>query len=545
MTKHENTASLEVPFRNWLLQAEDMASSTTGAYITALKLSCEKLEGINVAPSNILQYHTLAEVTELHKRVRTAPNFNEVNSNASSGSFEAGFKKYEKFLGLIDSNNFPDSLQALSLSIQDLFHIWLAVTTGWVENTVVFSIRTLENRASLVEGFANFNPNLFLITDPEKFESIENNLRAAPNFKQVDERAYNHSFSRGLRKYKEFLQIMNGILPESNTQNPDEDDSEVAQVVSPQANIEKYGLIDIKNEGCFLDLRQLEIILGLLKDKKNIILQGPPGTGKTWLAKRLGYALMGEKDPKSERMRALQFHATLSYEDFVRGWRPSGEGKLTLCDGPFLEMVDKAQRAYEEAQEQGGPLREYVVVIEEINRGNPAQIFGELLTLLESDKRCEEEALHLSYRSDEKDEPVHIPKNLFVIGTMNIADRSLAMVDFALRRRFAFITLKPVFGDEWKKWMMRKDKADLPSAFVDAVSQKITALNKTIAEDGALGEQYAIGHSYFTSDAKIASPLEWYKSIVETQIKPLLYEYWIDDSNTVDAKISDLLQGMS
>ena len=182
-------------------------------------------------------------------------------------------------------------------------------------------------------------------------------------------------------------------------------------------------------------------MLQRLQTKQNLILQGPPGTGKTWLAKKLAYALIGHKD--DSKVRPLQFHPNLSYEDFVRGWRPQGDGKLELVDGPFLQMLEDAQPDLDS---------KHVMVIEEINRGNPAQIFGEMLTLLEADKRNEGEALALAYPR-KPGERVHIPPNVYVIGTMNVADRSLALVDLALRRRFAFFDLEPIFGSVWRHWM--------------------------------------------------------------------------------------------
>ena len=199
-----------------------------------------------------------------------------------------------------------------------------------------------------------------------------------------------------------------------------------------------YSVRDIIDDGCFLAAALLQTVLERLRDKKNLILQGPPGTGKTWLAKRLAYALIGRRS--EIRVRPFQFHPNLSYEDFVRGWRPEEGAGLQLVDGPFLEAVEAAA---------GDQDDNYVLVIEEINRGNPAQIFGEMLTLLEADKRTRDEAIALSYRR-RPDERVHIPPNLYVIGTMNVADRSLALVDFALRRRFAFVDLEPTFGEAWR-----------------------------------------------------------------------------------------------
>ena len=278
---------------------------------------------------------------------------------------------------------------------------------------------------------------------------------------------------------------------------------------------------------------ELENILGRLRSKKNIVLQGPPGTGKTWLAKRLAYALMGVKD--SDKLKAVQFHSNISYEDFVIGYRPSGDGKLELKHGSFLEMIDKAEN---------DDNNNYVVVIEEINGGNPARVFGEMLTLLEADKREAGEALQLSYGK----EKVFVPPNLFVIGTMNIADRSLALVDFALRRRFAFIDLKPNFGDKWKNWVHAE--IDIPEEFLEKIGQRMRELNDTIANASGLGEQFKIGHSYLIptgntieADYK-GSHTAWYREVIKTEIEPLLREYWFDTPETAKKEVEKLSEGI-
>lgn len=292
----------------------------------------------------------------------------------------------------------------------------------------------------------------------------------------------------------------------------DEGESEVTA-----APIDPYLVDNIIADGAFLDRETLAVILERLRTKKNLILQGPPGTGKTWLAKRLAYALMGQKD--ESKLRAVQFHPNLTYEDFVRGWRPSGDGKLTLVDGPFLEMINDAKK---------DATTKYVVVIEEINRGNPAQIFGEMLTLMEADKRTPNEALELSYRRSYS-ERVFVPDNLYVIGTMNVADRSLAIVDLALRRRFAFINLSPTFGEPWRNWVHAKAGIDL--AILEQIEQRLLNLNAEIENDGSFGAQFRVGHSYVTPafSNKINDAIKWYKSVVETEIGPLLDEYWFDD----------------
>ena len=292
-----------------------------------------------------------------------------------------------------------------------------------------------------------------------------------------------------------------------------------------------YAIDSILSDGCFLDKERIEGTLQRLRDKRNLILQGPPGTGKTWLARRLAYALVGEKD--DSRVQAVQFHPNLSYEDFVRGWRPSGDGQLDLVDGPFMEMIDSAKK---------DPEAIYVIVVEEINRGNPAQIFGEMLTLLEADKREPGEALALTYRKN-TEERVYIPKNLYLIGTMNLADRSLAMVDFAFRRRFAFVMLEPVLGAPWSDWVQTNCNVD-PEVLL-MIGNKLSALNLTLSEDVNLGPHFQIGHSFVTPSAnsRISDSKEWFRHVVETEIGPLLDEYWFDARETAQTERDRLLEG--
>ena len=292
-----------------------------------------------------------------------------------------------------------------------------------------------------------------------------------------------------------------------------------------------YSAQSIVDEGCFVPKPELDTMLERLREKKNLILQGPPGTGKTWLAKRLAYALTGERD--DSRMRAVQFHPSLSYEDFVRGWRPAGNGQLTLTDGPFMEMVELAH---------SDPAHLHIVLIEEINRGNPAQILGEMLTLLEADKRNQESALTLLYRK-EQGERVYLPPNLYIIGTMNIADRSLALVDLTLRRRFAFVNLLPRVDGAWQKWV--HDTCGMPMEILDLIRQNMQELNDTIASDRHLGPQFQVGHSYVTPrpNAILPDPAQWFRDVVWTEIFPLLEEYWYDNPDRARDARDQLLKG--
>lgn len=312
-----------------------------------------------------------------------------------------------------------------------------------------------------------------------------------------------------------------------------ETEGEVREAFQVAAPIVPYSVEDILKDGCFLERAEIDRLLDRLRTKKNLILQGPPGTGKTWLAKRLAFALMGQKD--DSKVRAVQFHPNLSYEDFVRGWRPTGEGKLSLADGVFMEAIKAASKE---------PSSKFVVVIEEINRGNPAQIFGELLTLLEAGKRTPNEALELCYPdADGKRRPVHIPENLYVVGTMNIADRSLALVDLALRRRFAFVGLEPRLGQVWREWVVKECAVD-PGLVAD-IERRIADLNEQIAADARLGKQFRIGHSYVTPAHRLEAEdtKKWFQQVVETEIGPLLDEYWFDAPDEAQKAIARLTQG--
>jgi len=289
-----------------------------------------------------------------------------------------------------------------------------------------------------------------------------------------------------------------------------------------------YEVDSLLNEGCFLDEVALKDILDTWVEKQNLILQGPPGTGKTWLAKRLANVLLRlSPNQMTDQIQAVQFHANTSYEDFVQGYRPSESG-LTLQAGSFLQFIESAKKA---------PDRKFVFVIEEINRGTPAQIFGELLTLLERDKRSESEALHLSYSNKR----IYLPKNLFLIGTMNTADRSLAMMDFAFRRRFAFETLKPCFNNLWLQLCLKywDDEGEW-----SGIKYRIDKVNDTIQKDPLLCSQFAIGHSFVTPSSNfnsVEAVLDWYTRVVTREILPLVSEYWFDDKEKQEQAENDLL----
>ena len=296
--------------------------------------------------------------------------------------------------------------------------------------------------------------------------------------------------------------------------------------------VEPYSIDNIVEDGCFLERDTIEDILERLRSKKNLILQGPPGTGKTWLAKRLAFALMNQRDESN--VRSVQFHPNLSYEDFVRGWRPAGNGRLELVDGPFVEMINAAMSDRD---------AKYVLVIEEINRGQPAQIFGEMLTLVEADKRNSSSSLELTYRKP-SEKGVYIPDNLYLIGTMNVADRSLALVDFAFRRRFAFVDLEPVLDGRWSGWVSKQYAIDTEELSI--IGDRLSALNTVISDDPNLGPQFRVGHSFVTPPpgSEIPNARQWFRQVVLTEIAPLLDEYWFDNREQAASQVKRLLEGI-
>ena len=298
--------------------------------------------------------------------------------------------------------------------------------------------------------------------------------------------------------YTDYVEELNALFVSET-----EDDPETHEIQYPSYDPEDF------LEDVYMDEESYDTLVSLVRNKKNVILQGAPGVGKTYAAKRLAYSMMGVKDPN--RVMMIQFHQSYSYEDFIMGFRPTEKG-FELKKGAFYNFCKTAKIDSD---------NEYFFIIDEINRGNLSKIFGELFMLIENDKRGVE--LQLLY-SDEK---FSVPENVYIIGMMNTADRSLALLDYALRRRFSFFEMKPGFNtDGFRKYQNNLDN----SAFNRLISV-IETLNNNISSDDSLGEGFCIGHSYFCNLQK-ATP-QALSNIVEYEIIPLLKEYWFDEPTKV------------
>ena len=274
----------------------------------------------------------------------------------------------------------------------------------------------------------------------------------------------------------------------------------------------------------FMSKESYDHLRAKLEIKKNIILQGAPGVGKTFSAKRLAYSMMGVKD--DNRICFVQFHQNYSYEEFIEGYKPDEES-FKLRKGIFYNFCTQAKN---------DPSRPYFFIIDEINRGNLSKIFGELLMLVESAYRNERVALLYS------GEKFYVPENLYLIGMMNTADRSLAMIDYALRRRFSFFDLKPGYDTDGFK---EKQKALNNEKYNNLVSEIIN-LNKKIVEDDSLGYGFEIGHSYLCYNKVEEVTDQWLYAVVNYDIIPLLNEYWFDNRNNVKdwaKRLNDAING--
>lgn len=285
--------------------------------------------------------------------------------------------------------------------------------------------------------------------------------------------------------------------------------------VLPERVVDRYTKDNFLEE-VYMTGADYDKLSAMLLHKKNIILQGAPGVGKTFAARRLAWSIMGEKD--ENQIEFVQFHQNYSYEDFVMGYKPV-EDRFERKDGVFYRFCQKAENQ---------PGKAFFFIIDEINRGNMSKIFGELLMLIEKEYRGTKIALTYS------DFPFSVPDNLYIIGMMNTADRSLAMIDYALRRRFSFFEMEPGFHSEG----FMRYQSGLNNEKLNELIERVKELNQKIIADKSLGKGFCIGHSYFCNQTVCTD--EWLDIIVNYEILPMLSEYWFDEPATLQRWESNL-----
>lgn len=384
-----------------------------------------------------------------------------------------------------------------NVSMREAFKQWLlenGLTVGTANGYI--STINLTTKDAIEDNL--IEKDIFEITEVDELDRVVDILSSNDKFLRRKENNHNQN-TAALNHYRNFL-------------SADKTNETIA---------DKYDKNDFLNE-VFIDEDKYDSIVSILNKKKNIILEGAPGVGKTFMAKRLAYSIIGSKD--SSKVELIQFHQSYSYEDFIEGYRPSENG-FELQRGIFYKLCKKAFN---------DKSNNYYLIIDEINRGNLSKIFGELLMLIEYDKR--EDSLKLAY----SEEDFSVPNNLYIIGLMNTADRSLALIDYALRRRFSFIRIEPAFDSE--KFLKNfKEKFDKDYSNIIDIIKKI---NDAIENDKSLGSGFKIGHSYFCPniiDRK--GNKKDLEDIIKYEIIPLLEEYWYDDEDTL-VQWEDTLNGV-
>lgn len=561
-----NSKYLREDFVKWIStqtkpNGEQYTSNTVTAYVNALKNACRNLSDVDFIQPDLFFQTDAQDFTELKTTIRNSGYYESVNIKAGNGAFSAGMNLYEKFLSereegiavppnssaasAISAN--PSTLSSQVSDVQywayspganasywDEFYSKGIMGIGWDE---VGDLKHLQSREQIIERMGEVYPEKTTFkNDSLALWDFVSKMRigdivyaksgrktivgrgivksgyifdeARDELKHIRKIEWTHSGQWNLNE-----QIAMKTLTDFTPYEQWCREMERLICIKDTKDLPFYTKDDFLSEVYMSDEKYQDAVT-LLERKRNIILQGAPGVGKSFMAKRLAYSIIGLKD--ADKVEMVQFHQSYSYEDFIEGFRPGESGSFEIRQGVFYRFCQKAKN---------DKANKYFFIIDEINRGNLSKIMGELMLLLENDKRGVEFSLPLTYSG----ERFYVPENVYVIGMMNTADRSLAMMDYALRRRFSFVPVEPAFDNE-------RFIADFETNYSDAESviEKVKKLNALIVSELDNGHQ--IGHSYFCSENPLSK--NDIDGIFKYEITELLREYFFDN----DSKLAEALK---
>ena len=499
----QHKADYKKSFRKWLSNYNDgqLKKNTANLYVALLNMLSNKMLELNIISVGIFKMNSFDELKKAYNSFESSIEIKKFyqNTTYSYYSIKNAFNKYLIFfrteiLGEETSYSFE-------LNNRRLFSKWLLNKKN--SRGEFFSKNSINQYLALISNISTkmldnnlINVDLFEMKTKIEAEQAYNSFVSSTLFKQYPN---NQPINSAFTLYIDFL---------GELENPSIDNNEN---FSNDSDFVQYTEKDFLDD-LFISKEKYEVLKKRLIKKRNIIIQGAPGVGKSFLAKRLAFSILGCKNTDCVEM--VQFHQNYSYEDFVMGYRPTGKGSFELKNGVFYNFCTRAKN---------NPNNKYFLIIDEINRGNLSKIFGELLLLIENDKRGKEFSIPMLYEPERK---FFVPENLYIIGIMNTADRSLAFMDYALRRRFSFIEIEPQFNSPKFQMYLSKCKE---YKYINKILDVIYNINKAIIDDDTLGKGFMIGHSFFFF-------LENYsksdiKEIIDFDIIPLLEEYWINNES--------------
>jgi len=506
--------------------------SAVYSYSKALREEIGQLKGFEIIlPSkNVFNCTNLDEFNKLNDFVRNHNDFEKFNENTRNRAPSAALGAYERFLSSRDgarldsahTNSLPPTRQSNATFLQwfepvitALKELGGSATPKQVREHIASTLNVSDEALVETRGktqHKKFDNEVAWARNYLAYEGfIDKNKRGVWT---LTKKGYSVVMTREFASeiFRKWVNILKERRETSLGGDESESESDYEQIIIDNIeNVDEYSR-EIFFKEVFFDEDRYDDIIAILTRKKNIILQGAPGVGKSYMAKRLAYSIIEAKD--ESKIEMIQFHQNYSYEDFIEGFRPNidKDGKFDLVDGVFKKFCQKASYDLD---------NDYFFIIDEINRGNLSKVMGELMLLLENDKRGKEFSMKLTYSG----KPFYVPENVYIIGMMNTADRSLAMIDYALRRRFSFVPIEPVFDNEQ---FVATFKSNYPDA--ERIVAKIIELNAHISKNLDSGHQ--IGHSYFCSDKPLSQ--DDIDGIIKYEIIELLKEYFFDDEEALN-----------